>query len=293
MKKTIVITGCSSGFGRITALALARRGWHVFATVRKEADQESLLSEATERGSQENLTPLLCDITKSGQVAVLVEQVREYLRVNADDAARGGELRLDALMNNAGTAYGGPIELLSLDDLRAQFEINVFAHVAVTQALLSLLKAAHGTVINVSSVGASLATPITGAYNASKAALEVISDAWRVELAPFGVRVVIIQPASSPTAIWHTSLVRAEGKIGHHRDGPYEQLLHVSERVARRLSTQGFPMQVLADMVVHILESPQPRARYVVPWRAALPLLIRRLMFDSAWDGLVRRILQW
>src|SRR5437868_2761495 len=211
---TIVITGCSSGFGRITALHLANLGWQVFATVRKEADQASLLSEATTRGCSDKLTALLCDITRAEQVAALGQavstvtprldallnnagtgyaaplellplddldlgwQVFATVRKEADQASLLSEAttrgcsdkltallcditraeqvaalgqavstvtpRLDALLNNAGTGYAAPLELLPLDDLRAQLEINVIAHLAVTQVLLPLLKPARG-----------------------------------------------------------------------------------------------------------------------------------------------------
>ncbi|SRR5579884_726533 len=289
-KKTVVITGCSSGFGRVTALTLAGRGWHVFGTVRKEADRVSLLEEAERRGCQENLTILFCDITQAGQITHLLEQVTAQIQVSMPDDS---EPRLHALINNAGTAYGGPMELLPIDDLRAQFEINLFAHVAVTQAFLPLLKAGRGTIIMVSSVGGRIATPITGAYNASKAALESISDALRIELLPFAVRVVIVEPISSPTNIWDTSMERAMQQIGPNRGGPYERLLKVSERVARRSSRQGFPPQVFADTIVHILESERPRARYAVPWYAAIPMIIGRFLPDRIWDYLVRRSLHW
>src|SRR5690348_4103782 len=116
MRKTIVITGCSSGFGRSTALELARRGRHVFASVRKEKDRASLLKEAEEHHCRENLTPLLCDITHAHQIRALVRQVEEGLR--AEMAETDTVLRLDALLNNAGTAYGAPIEMLPLEDLR-------------------------------------------------------------------------------------------------------------------------------------------------------------------------------
>lgn len=287
-RKTIVITGCSSGFGRITALTLAGRGWHVFGTVRKETDRAKLLEEARGQGCQENLTLLLCDITHNDQVEQLVAQIKEHLR-----SEEGHGPGLDALMNNAGTAYGGPIELLPLDDLRAQFEINLFAQVAVTQALLPLLKEARGIVIMVSSVGGRIATPMTGAYNASKAALESISDALRIELVPFGVRVVLVEPISSPTSIWNTSMDRALQYIGPHREGPYERLFAVAERIARRASKQGFPPQVFADTIIRILESEKPRARYAVPWYAAIPMLLYRFLPDGLWDYLTRRSLKW
>jgi NAD(P)-dependent dehydrogenase (short-subunit alcohol dehydrogenase family) len=288
--KSIVITGCSSGFGLESALTLAVRGWKVFATVRKEADREQLLIQAAQHGCKDTLIPLLCDITKADEITRLVQQVRECL---VEGAVEGSLPRLHALLNNAGTAYGGPMELLPLDDLRAQFEINVFAHVAVTQAFLPMLKAGHGTIINVSSVGARLATPITGAYNASKAALEVISDAWRIELHPFDVRVVLIEPASSPTRIWETSMQRAALSIGQYRGGPYERLLYISEKMVKRSSKQGFPASLFAEMVARILEDRYLHARYVIPRKYAFPLYLRRIVPDRLWDYLVRRTLKW
>lgn len=282
-QRTVVITGCSSGFGRVTALELARHGWQVFATVRREADAEDLLAEAAKLGGKEQITPLICDITVPEQVAHLGEVVA---------AATSS---LDALLNNAGTAYAGPLELLSPADLREQLEINVVAQLAVTQVLLPLLKAARGTIINVSSVNGKIATPVVGAYSASKFALEGLSDALRVELAPFGVRVVLIEPSSSGTNIWETSLQRALDKMEQHRNGPYRRLLEVTEKVARRASTGkgGFPPQLFAGTVRQILASPHPRARYVVPRSARRDILLRRLLPDSVWDRLVRRTLKW
>ncbi|HZO75901.1 MAG TPA: SDR family NAD(P)-dependent oxidoreductase [Ktedonobacteraceae bacterium] len=282
-KKTIVITGCSSGFGRVSALELAKRGWHVFATVRKEADQADLLTEAATLGCKENLTPLLCDITQTEQVAALAQAVKEQLPTNS----------LDALLNNAGTATGGPIELVSLDDMRALFEINIIAHVDVIQHFLPLLKEARGTIINVSSVSGRIATPVTGVYAASKFALEAISDALRVELAPFGVRVVLIEPSSSPTNIWQTSIQRALQQMEPHRNGPYGPLLHLAERSAARSSKQGFPPQLFADTLVRILDSRQPRPRYIVPRNAIIAVLMRRFLPDTLWDRLVRRTMKW
>ncbi len=289
-KKTIVITGCSTGFGRITALELARRSWHVFATVRNESDQASLLAEADTLGCNDNMTVLLGDITLSEQIGAMAQQVEECLRTDAQESTIP---RLNALLNNAGTAFGGPLELLPLDDLRAQLEINTIAPVGVIQAFLPMLKAAQGTIINVSSVGGRVANPVTGAYAASKFALEAISDVLRIELAPFDVHVVVIEPTSSPTNIWNTSLGRSQASIEQHRSGPYARLLNVTEKVAKHSATVGFPPQLFADTVVQILQSRKPHARYVVPRSALRIILLRRFLPDRLWDRLVRRMLKW
>lgn len=181
--KTVVIIGCSSGFGRVTALHLARHGWQVFATVRQESDQASLLSEAMAiaRSSSGRLVPVRCDITNAEAVTALSQTVA------------AATPRLVGLVNNAGAAFPAPLELLPLDALRAQLEINVVGHLAVTQALLPFLKAGGGTIINVSSESGRVVFPITGAYHMSKFALEAMSDVLRIELAPFGVRVVVLR----------------------------------------------------------------------------------------------------
>lgn len=161
--------------------------------------------------------------------------------------------------------------------------------------MLPLLKAAHGTIINVSSINGRIATPVVGAYSASKFALERLSDALRVELAPFGVRVVLIEPSSSSTNIWVTSLQRGQDRLEQHCNGPYRRLLELTEKVARRASTGrgGFPPQRFAETVRQILASPRPRARYVIPCSVGRQILLRRLLPDSLWDRLVRRTLKW
>jgi len=300
-RKTVVITGCSSGFGRCTALELARHGWLVFATVRKEEDRASLLQEAVLQQYQGTITPLLCDITNTEQVARLAYEVQEILRKEVLEISQLQHLSqvttispLDALVNNAGTAYGAPIEILPLDDLRAQLEVNVVAHVGVIQVFLPMLKAAQGTIINVSSISGRLATPALGAYCASKFALEGLSETLRLELLPFGVRVVLIEPASSPTDIWKTSLQRSMDNLGRHLESsPYARLLHMAIKSAERSSKRGFPPQLFAALVVKILSSRRPRARYGVPGSATAIILLHRFLPDGIWDRLIRSMMDW
>jgi NAD(P)-dependent dehydrogenase (short-subunit alcohol dehydrogenase family) len=279
MPKAIVITGCSSGFGRVTALHLARQGWRVFATIRKEADGASLLAEATQRGCAEHLTPVFCDITHPKLVAALGRTVAEATP------------QLDALLNNAGTAFPAPLELIGLDELRSQLEINVVGHVAVTQALLPMVKAARGTIINVTSVGGRIASPAIGAYHASKFAMEALSDVLRLELAHFGVRVVVIEPGGSATASWETSRHRAVRLT--QGDNPYTPLIAAVENYFKQAAAQGFPPQLFADTVLKIVNQPHPRARYAVPGQVARMILLRTLLPDWLWDRMLRRALKW
>jgi NAD(P)-dependent dehydrogenase (short-subunit alcohol dehydrogenase family) len=275
--KSIVITGCSSGFGRATAFELARRGWRVFATVRRDEDRARLSADAAGLPVE----VLVCDIADDAPVAELGRAV----------AARAPHL--DALLNNAGTAYPGPLEVLPLADLRRQLEVNVVAQLAVTQALLPLLKAARGMILNVSSVGGRLAYPITGAYHASKFALEALSDSLRIELAPFGVRVVVIEPGGSPTAIWDKGERHAASALADSHMEAYRPLNQRYLRLARRSAQRGFPPEQFASLVAHILKTPRPRARYAIPAGVAWTILARRLMPDWAWDALMRRVFRW
>ncbi|HKQ33543.1 MAG TPA: SDR family NAD(P)-dependent oxidoreductase [Thermodesulfobacteriota bacterium] len=281
MSKTIAITGCSSGFGRATALHMASRGWRVFASVRKEADGDSLLSEASERGSAEFVTPLVCDITSAAQVSAMGRSIAE--------AAPG----LDALLNNAGTAFPAPLELLPLDALRSQLEVNLIGHLSVTQTLLPLLKAARGTIINVTSVGGRIALPLIGAYNASKFAMEAVSDVLRFELAPFGVRVVVIEPGTSATSIWETSVNRANELLGERADvKPYVPLIDSVNNHFREDVKHGFPVRLFADTVEKILDNPHPRTRYQIPRSVTWTIRLRNLMPDLLWDRMMRRALK-
>src|SRR6476469_4512730 len=176
---SILITGAGRGIGRAAALHLAARGWDVTAGVRRAADGEELRSE--------RITPVTLDITDAEQVAAL------------DGVLPAG---LDAVLNNAGVVVSGPIEALPLDALRRQLEVNVVGQAAVTQAVLPRLRASRGRVLFMSSLSGRVATPMTGAYNSSKCALAGLADALRLELAPWGVRVVLIEPAQTDTALW-------------------------------------------------------------------------------------------
>lgn len=275
--KTILITGASSGFGQVTAHYLARRGWRVLAVVRKAEDAERLRAEAAGLP----LEPLVAAITDDAQVAELGRTVA------------GLAPELHGLLNNAGTAYPGPLEVLALADLRAQLEINVVAQVAVTQALLPLLKAGRGTVINVSSLGGRVAFPVTGAYHASKFALEALSEAWRLELAPLGVKVVVVEPAGSPTAIWKSGEQNARALYHGGRASAYRRLIERYAVLAAEAARSGFPPERFAELVARILATSNPRARYALPLSATFTLLARRLLPDWAWEAVLRRLFQW
>ena len=189
---TVVITGASTGIGRATALRLARAGFDVLAGVRREEDGAAL------RGEDGRIEPVLVDVTDAGQVAGL--------------AARVGGAPLAGLVNNAGIAVAGPLEGIPLDDVRRQYEVNVFGLLAVTQALLQSIRAGHGRIVNIGSIGGRINTPFVGPYSSSKAAVRSLSAALRRELRPWDIRVALVEPGALDTPIWR------KGEEGAQRD---------------------------------------------------------------------------
>jgi NAD(P)-dependent dehydrogenase (short-subunit alcohol dehydrogenase family) len=275
---SVLITGCSTGFGRAAAVGLTREGWTVIATVRREADARDLTAAATGPGA---LHAICCDVTVADDVG----------RLGREAAAIAPAL--DGLVNNAGTAYPGPLELLPIEDLRSQLDVNIVGQLAVTQAVLPLLRQARGTIVNVSSIGGRRATPMLGAYNASKFALEGMSDALRMELAPFGVRVVVVEPGSSRTAIWRTSVGRADALTADVRAGDYARLTDVMRRMAASVEADGFPPEAFADLVRHILTTRRPKTRYPLGPGVGRAIAINRWLPDRLRDWLIRRRLRW
>ena len=172
---SVLVTGAARGIGRATVLRLAGAGWDVVAGVRRAADGEALTATA---GAAGRITPLQLDVSDAGQVAALDGALPQ---------------RLDAVVNNAGVVVSGPIEAVPPAELRRQLDVNVVGQVAVTQAVLPRLRAARGRVVFVSSLSGRVSTPMTGAYSASKFALEAVADALRMELRPWGVRVVLVE----------------------------------------------------------------------------------------------------
>ena len=183
----VVITGASSGVGRACTAALDRRGWRVFAAVRRDEDARRLGEGASPRW-----TPLRLDVTDAAQIDAAVQRVNEEL----------GERGLAGLVNNAGIAVFGPLEFVHLDEMRRQLEVNVTGQVAVIQRFLPLLRAAKGRIVNVGSITGRVALPYFGPYTLTKFALEAISDVLRIELRKWGIRVSLVEPGSVDTPMW-------------------------------------------------------------------------------------------
>jgi len=271
--QVILITGCSSGIGRATAVEAARRGHRVFASARNVAD----LSEITRPPSIE---PLTLDVTDPSSITAAVRRVHE---------AAG---RIDALVNAAGYAHYGAVEEVSAEEWRAQFEVNFFGAVDLSRAVLPVMREARrGTIVMVSSVGGRIVVPFAAPYCASKHALEAVSDSLRVEAAPFGIRVVVVEPG--PVATRFADKARAIVAPLIARPGPYRELYRGAEGAMNGdFQKGGGPPELVARAVVDAIEAPHPRARYRVTAMARLLIPLRRFLPDRAVDAMMRRSLK-
>jgi NAD(P)-dependent dehydrogenase (short-subunit alcohol dehydrogenase family) len=280
-----LITGASTGIGRASTLRLAANGWTVLAGVRAPADGERLVADA---GSHGRVIPLTLDVTDSVQVAAAAARVEEEV-THAGASPRSG---LDALVNNAGIGLGGPLEVVAADDLRRLFDVNVFAQVAVTRAMLPALRRAHGRIVFVSSIGGRVAVAFNGPYAASKHAIEAFGDALRMELRSSGVQVALVEPGSVATPIWEKARAEAERVvIAPELQEPYGHVPAAMGKVIQDTARRGIAPELVAETIERALTAPRVRARYVVGKDAKAMLLVKGLLPDLVFDRVVRRAL--
>jgi len=267
---TVLITGASSGIGHATAARLTRRGMTVYATARNTAT----LADLAEAGA----TPLALDVTDEESMRAAVGTVQ---------SAHG---HLDVLVNNAGYGEYGTIEETDLDRVRAQFETNVFGLARMVQLVLPAMRAAgSGRIVNVSSMGGRLVFPAGGYYHASKYAVEAITDALRFEVAPFGVRVSLVEPGLIRTAFGATAgrTLRESGEA----TGAYAGL----NAAAAKVMADSYKSNLLAatpDAVAKVIEraatARRPRTRYIVTPAARTLVHTRRLFGARVFDSYLR-----
>ncbi len=257
---TVLVTGAARGIGRVTVLRLAKAGWTVMAGVRRLEDGQQLA-----QGHPGQIKPVELDVTSEQHIAALSEHIPS---------------RLDALVNNAGVVVGGPIEALALSELRRQLEVNLVGQVAVTQAVLPHLREARGRIAFVSSVSGRVATPMMGAYNASKFGLEGMADALRMELAPWGIRVMLIEPAQTDTDLWRKAIDVFDQEVAalspRHRElyakhaAGFRKTIPRSQRIAA-------PVESVAATIEKALTARRPAARYVVGASARIQAVLAGL----------------
>ena len=267
---TVLVTGASTGIGEATALHLKELGFDSIGAVRKEEDAERLRSHG--------LRTVKLDVTDQASISAARAEL--------------GDAPLAGLVNNAGIAVAGPLEFLPLDQLRLQLEINLVGQVAVIQQFLPSLRAGHGRIVNVSSIGGRVALPFTGAYHASKFGLEGLSDSLRRELTPLGVDVCVIEPGSIATPMWERGREHAESTTAGLSDEVTEAYgadVGAALDAATRTGERGLEPDRVARVVERALTARRPRPRYVVGADARGMILAQAALPTRLFDRIMRR----
>jgi NAD(P)-dependent dehydrogenase (short-subunit alcohol dehydrogenase family) len=265
----------STGIGRAAAEDLLANGYHVFGSVRKEADATALTTALGE-----GFTPLLFDVTDEAAIGAAATQVEQQLNGQG----------LWGLVNNAGVAVPGPLMHLPLEDFRRQLEINVTGALAVTQAFLPLLGARKnapqppGRIVNISSMSGKIVYPFLAPYAISKHALEAMSDGLRRELLIYGIEVIVIEPGSVQTPIWEKA---AELDTSPFADTDYAEILKGMQETFVNQGRRGLPVAVVTKAIREALEAERPKTRYALPRKWFSGWLVPRLLPDRWLDRIV------
>jgi NAD(P)-dependent dehydrogenase (short-subunit alcohol dehydrogenase family) len=272
--KVALITGSSSGIGLLTAIELARGGYRLVATMR-DLSRRNRLDEAAERaGVAGQLDVRRLDVTEFDSIPGLVEAV-------ARDHGR-----IDVLVNNAGVAVAGFAEDLRLTEIRQQFETNFFAHVAMTKAVLPVMRRQRaGHIIMVSSISGRVGQPVLSSYSSSKFALEGWSEALRIETFSLGIRVVLVEPGAFGTDIWQRNAKVGEDALSD--DSPNRQRGARFAEMAKKLHKAD--AIVVARLIARIAADPNPKLRYRIGFDAHLQHWLRALLPWRAWEKLVAK----
>lgn len=270
---SVLVTGAARGIGRSIVTYLAARGWDVVAGVRSAADAEAITSIDPRR-----VTAVMLDVTDAAHVAALDEVLPE---------------RLDGVVNNAGIVVSGPMETVTSDDWRKQFDVNVIGQMAVTRAVLPRLRASQGRVVFVSSVNGRMAMPLIGAYAASKFAVEAAADALRMELRPWRIAVAIIEPAQTDTDMWRTAddmVVQTAQAMSEAHRALYSRHIAGMKKMVPMSQRMATPAEGVAVDVLRALTDRRPRARYVVGTVPKLQVAVLTKLPTSLRDFVLRKV---
>lgn len=271
--RVVVVTGASSGIGAATAERLASEGYVVYGAARRVERIEQL----------PGVIPIMMDVTDEAQVSAAVQRVIDE------------QGRLDVLVNNAGFAQYGPVEEVPIDAARYQFEVNLFGLGRLTQLVIPHMRAqGSGTIVNISSMGGRIYTPLGAWYHATKHALEGWSDCLRVELKPLGIDVIIIEPGSITTEFTEVVAQQSSELPSTSGASPYREL---TDKVARTMADPDFirrssPPSVIADTILKALSASKPKSRYMAGYLAKPMWALRRFGGDGLYDRAVARILK-
>jgi NAD(P)-dependent dehydrogenase (short-subunit alcohol dehydrogenase family) len=246
----ILITGTSTGIGKVTALYLDRLGFRVFASVRKESDADALREKATNQ-----LTPIIIDVTK-------IESIH---KAKQDIIRLVGDTGLSGIVNNAGVSFLAPLEFAPLETIHWLFDVNVFGLLAVTQVFLPLVRQVKGRIINISSEATISVAPFHGPYSASKLAIQGFSDALRRELKPFGVNVSVIIPGSIGTPMWEKDVPdQVNRQQPQDATELYGKQFNKLREFFERLKRHGISPDIVARTIATALTAKRPKHYYFV-----------------------------
>ncbi|MEH1871978.1 SDR family NAD(P)-dependent oxidoreductase [Nostoc sp.] len=274
-QRTVVVTGASTGIGQACALLLDQLGFSVFAGVRQEIDAQTLKQKGSQR-----LIPIFLDVTEAESIAAAVDQVTKAV----------GGAGILGLVNNAGIAVPGPLELLAIAEFQHQMHVNVTGQLAVTQAFLGLLRQDRGRIVNMGSISGRSPAPFLGAYNASKFALVALTDVMRMELRPWGISVSIIEPGSIATPIWEKSLSQSEiaqQDLSQTAHNLYGQAMNIVREKMQIIASRGISADIVAQAVVHALTAKQPKTRYLVGLDAKIGSVLKHILPDKLHDRVI------
>jgi NAD(P)-dependent dehydrogenase (short-subunit alcohol dehydrogenase family) len=274
MKKNIVITGVSSGIGRDALRLLHQKGYHIYGSVRKEADAKSLTEAYPQR-----FTPLIFDVQDQDAVNQAAKRVFE-----ACD-------RIDALINNAGVAVPGPLQFVTEADFERQMDINLKSVRRITNTFLPLLgtapdfKGPPGRIINVSSISGLFSSPFNGVYSISKHALESMTDVYRRELRRYGIKVMAIEPGPIKTKIWGKNL----NSMAQFADTDYYDILQKADMIIENTEKNALPVARTSNVILKCITKKHPKTRYIVQKNTLVFKIVANYLPDKLVDWFIQR----
>jgi len=270
-QKVAIVTGSSSGIGYETALVLARNGFRTYATMRN-LEKANAISDVAKR-EKLSLHTIKLDVTDE-------KSVNEAIKTIKSDAGR-----IDVLVNNAGYGLTGSLEDLSMSEIKAQYETNVFGLIRVTQAVLPIMREQKsGIIVNISSIGGKMAIPLQSPYHGTKFAVEGLSESIAYELEPFGIKIVIIEPGAIKTN-FDTGMIVAQKN--QNPSSPYYKSMQKLQSSINSVFKNGTPPTKVAEVILNAVTAPNPNLRYTAGDDAALLAQKRKELPDSEFQKLV------
>lgn len=281
-KGAVLVTGASTGIGRATALELDRRGFRVFAGVRKKQDADSLRAEGSE-----DLAPVTIDVAKQASITRSCTQIQRKV----------GAQGLYGLVNNAGIGHGGPVEHIDMKAFRKVIDVNLNGQVAVTKAFLPLLRKSEppGRIVYITSIGGRVAYPFMSPYHAAKFGLEGFADSVRREVRPFGLKVIVIEPGSIDTEIWRKgdeAVDEVRAGLPKSAEKDYGAALEGFVAATRDTAERGIPPEKVATVIRKALTRRFPDTRYRVGLDARISFITSRLLGDRLFDRVIGRVMK-